>query len=278
MARYVKNIGFRFDKCGLLRRVRFQDESHIMLKRLLCTSFALILLPQATQANDIVDFFKAISGPSPRVHTTHRHHEVERNVSRRAIDRRAQLAERRQFGASYAHPAPGVAPTSHRVYSPGSLRSSRTGRSGLSFHVSIGNQSPVVSRRPTARYDVPYPTPTLPAPPLPMAPLPGQFSHLPHQLGDIVTCSVPVYSHVHVKRACRVAPNAVPTLIAVRDPSLGRFRSCVEQMVYVEVLAPPCPPRLVRVSPCRTRIKMDYGRYEVLIESRNGCVTVEYDN
>lgn len=247
-----------------------------MIRTLLCTSIALILLPQSAQANDIVDFFKAISGPAPRAHVAHRHHEAEHGISHRTLDRRSQLADRRQFGASYAHAHRGLTPTSHRSRSYHNVRSSRIGGSGISFHVSVGNQAPVVSRRTVNQQFAPHPV--LPAPPLPIAPRPGQFSHLPHELGDIVTCRVPVYSHVHVERACRIAPNAVPTLIAVRDPSLGRFRSCVEQLVYVEVFAPPCPPRLVRVSPCRTRIKMDYGRYEITIESRNGCVTVEYDH
>lgn len=253
-----------------------------MIRSILCTSLVFILLPGQTQANDIVDFLRAISGPSPRAHAGHGHevdHHDHRAVSYRPSDRRSRLTETARVGASRSHGHAVVSPRANRS------RARTTGLrgSGLSFHVSIGNQAAAVPRY------VPSPNiGRLPAPPLPNAPLPGefvqvaprpgQFDHLPHQLGQIVTCRVPVFTHVHVESACHIAPNAVPTLVAVRDPNLGRFRSCVEQMVYVEVLAPPCPPRRVRVSPCRTRVRMDYGRYEVTIVSRNGCVTVEYDD
>ena len=273
-----------------------------MIRSLLCTSIVCLLLPQQTQANDIVDFLRAISGPSPRAHAGHGHevnHHDHRAVSYRPSDRRARLTQAPYIGASHLHGSRGV---SQRVVSSrGNHRPTRT--SGLSFHVSIGNNSPVVPRYvPTQQFPVGYgaspyevaqhgghlPAPPLPSSPVPIAPLPiaplpsvpvpGQFGHLPHQLGEIVTCSVPVFTHVHVESACRIAPNAVPTLVAVRDPNLGRFRSCVEQMVYVEVLAPPSPPRRVKVSACRTRVRLDYGRYEVTIVSRDGHVTIEYDN
>ncbi|MEP3481303.1 MAG: hypothetical protein ABJZ55_18830 [Fuerstiella sp.] len=268
-----------------------------MIRSLLCTSIVCLLLPQQTQANDIVDFLRAFSGPSPRAHAGHgrqvNHHD-HRAVSDRPGDRRARLTQAPYGGASHLHGSRVVSP---RVVSSGvNHRPTRT--SGLSFHVSIGNRSPVVPRYvPTQQLPVGYgaspyqvaphgghlPAPPLPGSQLPIAPLPsvpvpGQFDHLPHQLGQIVTCSVPVFTHVHVESACRIAPNAVPTLVAVRDPNLGRFRTCIEQMVYIEVLAPPSPPRRVKVSACRTRVRLDYGRYEVTIVSRDGHVTVEYDN
>lgn len=268
--------GFQISQCGSTTlRARFQDESLPMIRSLLCTSLVLVLLPQPTQANDIMDFLRAISGPAPRAQVAHRHDadphafgqhaSNHRTVSNRSLDRRARHTEAVQVGASHLH--------GRQIANRSRLRTTGLGGSGVSFHVSIGNQAPAVPRY--------VPTPgfgRLPAPPLPTAPLPGQLGHLPHQFGEIVTCSVPVFTHVHIESAHRIAPHAVPVLVAVRDPNLGRFRSCVEQMVYVEVLVPPCPPRRVRVSPCRTRVRMDYGRYDVTIESRDGCVTVEYDN
>ena len=273
-----------------------------MIRSLLCTSIVCLLLPQQTQANDIVDFLRAVSGSSPRAYAGHGHevnHHDHRAVSYRPTDRRARLTQAPHVTASRLH---GSRAASQRVVSPRVVNSRATRRptrtSGLSFHVSIGSNSPAVPRYvPKQQFPVgdvalpleaaqhgghlpapPLPDSQLPIAPLPSAPVPGQFGHLPHQLGEIVTCSVPVFAHVHVESAYRIAPNAVPTLVAVRDPNLGRFRSCIEQMVYVEVLVPPSAPRRVKVSACRTRIRMDYGRYEVTIVSRDGHVTVEYDN
>ena len=85
---------------------------------------------------------------------------------------------------------------------------------------------------------------------------------------------------MRVRDACKIAPGAIPVVVAVRDPHLGRFGSCdcVEQLAYVEILAPPCPVQSLRVSPCKTRIRIDYGRYEVTIVSRNGTIDIDYDN
>ena len=137
------------------------------------------------------------------------------------------------------------------------------GRPGSSFHVSFGTQAP-------------------PVPSIPVLPPPVSFHQnvLPHQIGEIVRCPVPLEPHVVIKDACEVAPGAVPVVIAVRDPHLGRYgsRGCVERLVYVEVLVPPCPVQRIRVSPCRTKVRLDYGRYEVDIVSRNDCVVIEYDD
>lgn len=259
-----------------------------MIRSILCTSVVLLMMPQPTEANDIVDFFRAISGPSPRAHVAHNYqanHRGHQTVNYRPVDRRTRLTQATHIGASHRHGGPVIDPRS--VINPrairGRSRTSGLGGSGLSFHVSIGNSGRAVPRYVPTQSIGHWPAPQLPAPPLPIpplpsTPLPGQFDHLPHQLGQIVTCHVPVYTRVHIESACDIAPNAVPTLVAVRDPNLGRFRSCVEQLVYVEVLAPACAPRRVRVSPCRTRVRMDYGRYEVTITSRDGCVTVRYDD
>lgn len=256
-----------------------------MIRSLLCTSLVLALMPQTSQANDIVDFFKAIS--AARSHSTIQrqahpgYHPDIHSVSRRNLDGRTRLTSTRRFGSDFEHGH------DHRrvdlnSYRRSGFQNSQPGRSGLAFHVNVGNSAPAPVYRPSGfpqsgigHYDHGH---HLPVPPLPQSPLPGQFQHLPHELGQIVTCPVPVYSHVHVECACNIAPNAVRTLVAVRDPALGRFRSCVERMVYVEVYAPPCPPRRVRVSPCRTKVRMDYGRYDITIESRDGCVTVTYDD
>lgn len=292
-------LGLETRHCGsAAKRTSFQDESLHMIRSLLSTSVVLLMLPQPTQANDIVDFFRAISGPSPRAHVAHGHladHRGPQAIGNRSIDRRAWLTQASHLGASHRHGGLAIDPRAinSRAINSRSIVNSRAvrgrsratgfGGSGLSFHVSIGNSAPTVPRFVPTQSIGHWPAPPLPAPPLPNSPLlsgavPGQFDHLPHQLGQIVSCHVPVFTHVQVESACDIAPNAVPTLVAVRDPNLGRFRSCVEQLVYVEVLAPACAPRRVRVSPCRTRVRMDYGRYEVTITSRDGCVTVRYND
>ena len=126
---------------------------------------------------------------------------------------------------------------------------------------------------------------------MPIRPNPGQMHGVPtrqgfpishqlvsHQLGDIITCPVPLATCVRVEDAHRIAPNAVPVIVAVRDPHLPPHHTgCQEQLVYVEVFVPPCPLRRLTVSPCRTRIKMDFGHHEVDLCSRNGLIVVDYD-
>lgn len=211
----------------------------------------------AASANDIVDFLNAVSGPQVRQHRGH-----DRVAVRSAVRGRSHAAHHQTHRTSSRHLS-----TRHAT----SRRSSRpvvVSRPGLRFSVSFGQ--PAAQRVP-----VYAPAPVLEAPPVP-----GSFGHLPHQLGEIVTCAVPLETHVRVKDVCDIAPNAVPVIVAVRNPHLGRFRSrgCVESLVYVEVLAPQCPLRSARVSPCRTRIRLDYGKYEVNITSRNDCVLVDYDD
>ena len=112
------------------------------------------------------------------------------------------------------------------------------------------------------------------------APVPQPHHHLPYQLGEVVTCPVPLETCVRIRDEHEIAPHAVPVAVAVRDPHLGRCgsRGCVEALVYVEVLVPRCPLQSLRVSPCRTKIRMDYGHHAIDIVSRNGVVRIDYDD
>ena len=105
----------------------------------------------------------------------------------------------------------------------------------------------------------------------------GPVMNMPHQIGEIVDCQVPLATCVQIEDECDIAPNAVPIIVAVRDPNAPLDR-CHPQMAYVEICVPPCPPRSLRVSPCQTEIKMDFGQYDVEIKSRNGVIVVDYDN
>ena len=202
-------------------------------------SLSLLALPASAPANDIVDFLRALNGtPTQRAYRTPIH-----SVGHR-YDHDYYRTSR------YNNPYQ----LSRRTSRPVTI-----GRPGVSFHVSYGNN-------------------VLPAPPVP----PPVYNHhvLPHQIGEFVTCPVPLERHVVIKDACEIAPNAIPVVIAVRDPHLGRFgsRDCVERIVYVEILVPPCPLQRIRVSPCKTKIRLDYGKYEVDIVSRNGCIEIDYDD
>lgn len=225
------------------------------MTRTVITAAAIISLTfsSSASANDIVDFLRAVSGPgpAPRGYVDHRGHD--RHSARYVSSQRSSRGR-----------------IDHRQLSTRRITTRRpviTQRPGVNFSISLGNAAPPRT--------VAYPQPVLHVPPAP-----GGFGHLPHQIGEIVTCPVPLEQHVVIKDACQVAPNAVPVVVAVRNPHLGRFRSrgCIESLVYVEVLVPPCPPQRVRVSPCKTKIRLDFGEYEVDITSRNGCVEIDYDN
>jgi len=117
-------------------------------------------------------------------------------------------------------------------------------------------------------------------PMVPPAPNPLLIGGLPHQLGEIVTCNVPLASHVVVRNAHEIAPGAQPIVVAVRDPHLPAWGShgCVEQLAYVQVFAPLCPLRNMTVSPCRTVVELDYGDWEITLRSCGGVIEVEYDD
>lgn len=217
---------------------------------------------QTAQANDIVDFFRALSGPSRHVESGHRH--AYRPVgSPRGLDfhdryEHADHGHHRTNFGRYGYSDPRFSRSFHSTYPRTASRSS--------FSLRFDSGRPVGS--------VGYPV----APVVPVAPVPGSFAHLPHQLGQFVTCPVPLETCVDVRNPHEIAPGAIPRVIAVRDPHLGRFRTCVEQLAYVQVFVPPCEPRRVRISPCQTRIRLDYGRYDVTIESRNDVIEVTYHN
>lgn len=226
--------------------------SRILISSALVLSVT-VLTPQVSSANDIVDFLRAINGGS-----SHSRHIDTRRVARhRGHDHVYDVRDRYDRG---------------RYRTTGQSFQPVGRRNGVSFNVSFGN-SPIPVQAPAPVIYNHAPAPVLPPPPVP-----GSFDHLPHELGYPVTCRVPLEPHVQFRNSCRIAPGAVPTIIAVRDPHLGRYRSrgCVESLVYVQIMAPQCPIRSVRVSPCRTRIRLDYGKYEVDIVSKNDCIVVTY--
>lgn len=84
--------------------------------------------------------------------------------------------------------------------------------------------------------------------------------------------SIAVYSNVKVKDRRNIHPCAVTRLVQIADPC----NKC--GLVAVAVCVPPCECECVRVSKCGTRVKLDYGDYEVELTSRRGYVVVDYDD
>ena len=95
--------------------------------------------------------------------------------------------------------------------------------------------------------------------------------------------AVPLYHCVRVKDECNIAPCAVPQIVMVKDPCAvcDPCNPCAApKCVAVQICVPPCsecPPRVT----CKRDgeyVKYDYGKYRVEITSRNGVVTVDYDD
>jgi hypothetical protein len=153
--------------------------------------------------------------------------------------------------------------------------------------VRLGSQGHPIQTEYLRGGDVTYPVlpvaPVSPVPPVPglsVAPIPRQPSLMPHRIGEIIDCPVQLATCIRVKDPDHIAPDAVPTVVAVRDPNLCRHKCkcCIESVVYVEVCLPPCPPRKLRISPCGTYICMNYGKYQVELTSRKGLITIDYDD
>ena len=229
-------------------------------------ALCLTSVSQQASANDIIDFLRAVSGPRIPQQYGYRHSYAATSRYAGPQSRSQQLPMRSRF--EHTAPSPAVI-RPHLSRRPVTVTRPRSSFK-ITFHNRGVSPSVVQSAFPTVVQPTHQP-PILP-------PARGSFSHLPHQYGDFVTCNVPRFTQVIVKDKDEMAPNAIPVIVAVRSPNLGRFRTCIENVVYVEVWVPPCPLQRVRVSSCKTKIRLDYWRHEVDIISRNGLIEIDYDN
>lgn len=240
----------------------------------------LLLASTATsQANDIVDFLKAINGNSGRRHApvavqrvdSHEHGHWEGGV---ASENHNAYGRATPYGGTGVRrsPANTVNLRAHQHVAPPtrsraqvSLRFASNGQNdpGYAPPLYIPSQQPEQVLPPIQSY------PAIPANP--------QAAPSPFELGQFVDCQVPLGTSIKVEDECNIAQNAVPMIIAVRDPNMC-VHDIYERLVYVQIFVPACPLRDLRVSPCRTRISLDYGQYEVDIKSANRMVVVDYDN
>lgn len=85
---------------------------------------------------------------------------------------------------------------------------------------------------------------------------------------------VALFTDVRYHAVRNIAPCAVPTIIQVPDPcSKG---SCCKTCVNVEICAPPCDPKLVKVTHDGDRVRYDYGKYAVVARTVGNHVVVHY--
>jgi hypothetical protein len=246
------------------------------------TVLALLLTTAATApANDIVNFLKALNGNSgrrnaPVVVQPVGNHGHAHGGAAYGNQGHGGHGSTPQFGGSGTHRPPvntvNLRPN-HNVAPP--ARSS----SGLQINLRFGANG---SRNPGygSPVYVPAPRPVQVLPQAPIYPAPPtclSVAPAPFQLGQFINYQVPLETRVQVQDEFNIAPNAVPVIIAVRDPNMCRHDN-VERLVYVQIFVPQCPLRDLQVSPCRTRVSLDYGRFEVDIKSGNGVIVIDYDN
>ncbi len=253
----------------------------------------LIATASTTQANDIVNFLNALNGNSGRPNApvmvqpvgNHGHDHDGASLGNQGYSGNQGYRDNHghgengpgvQFGRSGTH-RPSVNTVNLRpnhYVAPPSRRNS-----GLQISLQFGENG---SRNP--RYGAPVyvaaPRPVQVLPPVPVYQSVPAYPHgapAPFQLGQFIDCQVPLATCVQVQDECNIAPSAVPVVIAVRDPNMC-VHETVERLVYVQIFVPQCPLRDLQVSPCRTRVSLDYGRYEVDIKSGNGVIVIDYDN
>lgn len=267
-----------------------------MKRPITLTLLALFALSVGTtvQANDIEDFFKAaIRGSNHRGHDRH--------------------DDRRYRSTSFR----GARHDDHRYHDHGyDVRPRRS--SSFNISIGLNNSrfngprvatTPVIVA-PVPRYPViEAPRPILSPAPVPRIRVPSLYNHGPSLLeapypaapapvgslyvpgasvnplarfgyGDIVDCPVPLFARVRVRDRDNIHPRAVDIVVAVKDPNACSHACtcCTNRTVFVPLCVPPCPLEKVKVSRDGTRMELDYGDYEIDITSRNGLVTVDYDD
>ena len=239
----------------------------------------LLASTATTQANDIVDFLNAINGNSGR--------------------RTGPVAVQRVDGHEHGHGGGGIVSENYGAYGRGTpyggagVRRSPANTVNLRAHQHVA--PPTRSRAQiNLRFAsngqnnpgyapplyIPAQQPVQVLPPVQSYPRRSEYPQIaptPFELGQFVDCQVLLATCIKVEDECNIAPNAVPMIIAVRDPNMC-VHEIYERLVYVQIFVPACPLRDLQVSPCRTRISLDYGRYEVDIKSANGMIVIDYDN
>jgi len=90
--------------------------------------------------------------------------------------------------------------------------------------------------------------------------------------GPVVGLPVPLFSDVRFRATRNIAPCAVPTIIQVADPCDKYCKRCVN----IEVCAPPCNPKDVKVTRDGNRVRYDYGKYAIVAHTAGDHIVVRY--
>lgn len=105
--------------------------------------------------------------------------------------------------------------------------------------------------------------------------VPSVESHAHHAHGCTKPCCK---SRTRYKGLRDIHPCAVKKVVSIIDPCFDPRSCCKPKCVKVTICVPPCGCAKVRVSRNGRRVKYDYGKYEIKITSRNGKITVDYDD
>lgn len=160
----------------------------------------------------------------------------------------------------------------------------------------VGNAQEPTDPAPPPEIVVPGPGEQIP-PPGPSSPSdvkPKSANGKSLRPGDIVVGDdIPLYPRVRIKHAHDMAPNAVPTIVAVMHPQEGPWHPhhrhhhwrhhrerkawpAAVPLVFVKIMAPPTAPHSVHIDD--EEVELRYGRHEVELDSEDGIVTIEYDD
>ena len=90
-------------------------------------------------------------------------------------------------------------------------------------------------------------------------------------------CPCELFDCVEYEDRDNIHPCAVKQVIAIRDPRPSCDPCGPDGCVYVMICAPPDCPK-VKVKDKGHKIELDYGDYEVELESKKGKVFVDYDD
>lgn len=127
--------------------------------------------------------------------------------------------------------------------------------------------------------------PSLQAPPpaeLQPVPDPGAVPAPAPDAGKLSHQTVQLYDRVEIEDLDNVHPCAVKKIVAVKDPCerpAAICGDCAPPCVYVMICVPPCDEFEYKVKrKDGSKVKYDYGKYEVEITSKDGVVSIDYDD
>jgi hypothetical protein len=101
-----------------------------------------------------------------------------------------------------------------------------------------------------------------------------------HEGAPVAGQPVALFHCVKYSDRDNVHPCAVSMVVSVADPCQchNPCSCCTPSCVNVQICVPPCGCPQVKTSRHGHKVTYDYGKYEVEIESKDGVVSVDYDD